>query len=251
MGVGPALPWKSASREEIRNKLIPPAIGAALMTIIAFVAGMRSVYGTLAFAFVGYAAMANLREYWIGVRARRTAHGEAWGTALVRLVNGNRRRYGGYVAHLGIFLVALGITASQTFRSEREATLKPGESMMIDGRSVKLRDVWGREERQRGVIGATLDISVNGETRGSAQPRMNFYPTSQTPIPTPDVQSSIFGDFYFNLESIREDGSAATVKVIHEPLVPWIWFGGLVVVIGALIGMAPGGRGREPRPTEG
>ena len=250
MGVGPALPWKSSTRAEIKDKLLVPTIGAAVLLIVALAAGMRSVYGALAFTFVGYAAMANLREYWIGMRARRAAHGEGWGTALVRLINGNRRRYGGYVAHLGIFLVALGIAASQSFRTEREATLKPGEAMILDGRTIKLKELWGRQEPQRAVIGATFDITVNGKARGTAEPRMNFYPTSQTPIPTPDVKSSILGDLYFNLQSIREDGSAATIKVIHEPLVPWIWFGGLVVVCGALIAMFPGGRVRESVTAE-
>ena len=117
MGVGPALPWKSATREELREKLLPPVAGAAVLTVLALLVGVRSAYGILAFAFVGYAVTANLREYWIGMSARHTAHGEGWGTALVRLVGGNRRRYGGYVAHLGVCLVALGVAASSSLRS--------------------------------------------------------------------------------------------------------------------------------------
>ncbi len=165
MGVGPALPWKSATREEVRAKLLPPAIGAAVLLVAALVAGARNVYAVMAFAFVGYAATANLREYWIGMRARRTAHGEAWGTALVRLVLGNRRRYGGYLAHLGVLLVASGVAASSTFRTEREATIGVGESLTLGRHTVRLAKVWGRNEPQRSVVGATLDVSVGGVAR--------------------------------------------------------------------------------------
>ena len=242
MGVGPALPWKAATREELKNKLLPPLIGALVLGAVALIAGARDVYAVLAFAFVGYAATANKREFWIGMQARHVAHGEGYATALVRLVGGNRRRYGGYVAHLGVLMVALGITASQEFRSEGEATLKKGEALTVAGRTVRLREVWGRREKQRDVIGATLEILSGDRVTGTIEPKMNIYPTSPQPVPTPDVRSTPLGDLYANLMSFREDGATATVKLIYEPLVPWIWLGGGVVVLGALIGGFPVGR---------
>jgi cytochrome c-type biogenesis protein CcmF len=131
MGVGPALPWKAATRAELRDKLVPPVAGALVLTVIAIVLGLRDPYAILVFAFVGYSAAANGREYLIGARARRAAHGESWMTAILRLVASNRRRYGGYIAHFGVFFVALGIAMSSTMRTEREATLKAGESMEV------------------------------------------------------------------------------------------------------------------------
>jgi cytochrome c-type biogenesis protein CcmF len=89
------------------------------------------------------------------------------------------------------------------------------------------------------VIGATLEVLAGGQVTGTLEPHMNFYPTSQQPVPTPDVRSSVAGDLYANLQAFRPDGSNATVKLIYEPMVPWIWFGGLVVVFGALIGISP------------
>ncbi|MGI9140102.1 MAG: heme lyase CcmF/NrfE family subunit [Gemmatimonadaceae bacterium] len=246
MGVGPALPWGSTTWEEARKRLVPPLAAAVAMGIIAVAAGARGVYSILAFAFVGYAAVGNLREYWVGMSARRRAHGENPAIALVRLIGGNRRRYGGYLAHIGILLVALGVAASSTFRSEREATLLPGESLTVAGHTVRLKSVWGREEPQRSVIGATMDVlGKDSSVIGTIHPRMNFYHVSDEPVPTPDVRSSIRGDLYVNLMAFESSGANATVKVIVEPLVPWIWFGGLVIVIGAAIGMFHGGR-RSP-----
>ncbi|MEO8333428.1 MAG: heme lyase CcmF/NrfE family subunit [bacterium] len=239
MGVGPALPWKSASRDELRAKLLPPIAGAAVMLVVALVMGISSLYGVLAFTFVGYSAASNLREFWLGARARRTAHGEDWITALVRLIGGNRRRYGGYIAHLGIFLVALGVTASSSLRAESEGTLKPGETLTVAGRTVRLKQVWGREERQRSVVGATMELVNGGRVTGTMEPRMNFYPLNDQPVPTPAVKSGVLGDLYLNLMAVRPDGSTATVKAIFEPLVPWIWFGGGVIVFGAIVGAWP------------
>ena len=200
------------------------------MGAIAILAGARGIYAILAFAFVGYAAMGNLREYWIGMRARRRAHGESWPTAFVRLIGGNRRRYGGYVAHIGALLVAVGVTASATFRTEREATLLPGETLTVAGRTVRLKGVWGREEPQRSVIGATVEVlAKDGKVAGILEPRMNFYRVSDQPVPTPDVRSSIKGDLYVNLMAFEPSGANATVKFCRAAR-PWIWFGGFVIV---------------------
>ncbi len=74
---------------------------------------------------------------------------------------------------------------------------------------------------------------------------MNFYPASQQPVPTPAVRSGFLGDLYVNLMAFKSDGSNATIKIIYEPLVPWIWLGGGVVVLGALVSMSPVGRRRS------
>ena len=241
MGVGPALPWGSTTWADARKRLYPPVISALILGAIAVFAGARGIYAILAFAFVGYAAMGNLREYWIGMRARHRAHGEGWATALVRLIRGNRRRYGGYLAHIGALFVALGITASSTFRTEREATLLPGQTLTVAGHTVRLKSVWGREEPQRSVIGTTLDVlGKNNAVIGTIEPRMNYYHVSDQPVPTPDVRSSVRGDLYVNLMAFETSGANATVKVIVEPLVPWIWLGGLIIVIGAVIGLFQG-----------
>ncbi|HEX8945362.1 MAG TPA: heme lyase CcmF/NrfE family subunit [Gemmatimonadaceae bacterium] len=249
MGVGPALPWKAATRAELKTKLVPPASGAAVLAVIAILMGIRNPYGLVVFAFVGYSAAANLREFWFGARARHAAHSEAWPTAVVRLIASNRRRYGGYIAHFGVFFVALGITASSSLRTENEATLKPGETLTISGRTVRLKELWGREEKQRSVVGATVEVLDGGKVSRTLEPRMNFYPTQQEPVPTPDVRSGVFGDLYLNLVAFRPDGSTATIKAIYEPLLPWIWFGGGVVVFGAIVSGWPTARRRTVIPV--
>ena len=246
MGVGPALPWRVATKETMRRQLLPPTVAAVVGLLVSLVIGVRSPYALAVFAFGAFALAANVREFIDGAMARRRAHGEAMPIALGRLVTANRRRYGGYVAHLGILIVALGIGASSTFRTEREATLRKGQSMDIGAFTVRLDDVFYREEPQRGVMAAAVTILRDGREAGQMEPRMNFYPTSDQPIPTPSVRSRPAGDLYINLQAFAEDGSTATLRVISEPLVPWIWAGGMIVCFGAIVSLTGGRRETAP-----
>ena len=239
MGVGPALPWRKGAGPELRGKLIPGVILGAVLGIAGYSSWARSPYAGLAFVFAGFALAVNVGEFVRGTQARVKAHGEGWLTAFSRLVSGNRRRYGGYVAHIGVVLVALGVTTSSTYKQEQEATLRPGESITLAGHTVRFKAAWGRKEQQREVIGATMELMNGDRLVAVIEPRMNYYPTQATPVVTPQVHSMFSGDLYLNLMAFKQDGSNVTVKVIWEPLVPWIWFGGYVVVLGAIVGIWP------------
>jgi cytochrome c-type biogenesis protein CcmF len=241
MGVGPALPWRKAAGPELKGRLLPGIVLGVLMLVGVLVAGGRSVYAMLAFLFAGFALGVNVQEFVRGANARVKAHGESWPMALVRLIAGNRRRYSGYIAHIGVVLVAVGVAASSTFKKEQEATLKPGETVTVAGKTLRFKSAWGRQERQREVIGATMELMDGDRVVGTIEPRMNYYPTSQQPVPTPDVRSGWTGDIYLNLMAFKQDGSNVTVKVIWEPLVPWIWIGGMVLCLGAILGAWPTG----------
>ena len=244
MGVGPALPWRRASNDVLKRQLLPPAIVSVIVAVLAVAIGTKDPYAVLTFAFGAFALTANLREYGTGIAARMRSHGEAFHVALARLVAANRRRYGGYLAHIGIVAVAVAIAASATFKIEREATLKPGETLSVGGHTVRLNQVWGREEPHRAVIGANVSVIRDGREVGQMDPRMNLYPTQEQPVPTPAVRSRPSGDLYINLMAFANDGSNATLRVIVEPLVPWIWAGGGIICLGALISLWPTTRRR-------
>jgi len=246
-GVGPALPWRAGRLAETGRRLLLPA-AAFVVTAVAsiVVAGTRDPYAVLAFGFGAFALVANAAEFWTGTRARRRATGEAWPVALVKLVRANRHRYGGYLAHIGLVSIAVGVAASSTFRRDVEATVRPGEAVALGSFSVRFDRVWGREEPQRFVIGADLTVFQDGREVGRLEPRLNFYRSSEQPITTPAVRSRASGDLYVNLLAFERDGSTATLQVILEPLVPWIWIGGGIIALGALIAAWPESRRRRP-----
>jgi cytochrome c-type biogenesis protein CcmF len=153
------------------------------------------------------------------------------------------RRYGGYIAHLGIIIMAVGITASSMLQVSHEATLRPGESMTIGDFNVRYQGMWAEDEASRLPVGATLEIERKGRSLGIMEPRLNYYPTQADPVPTPAVRSRMT-DLYLILLAFQSDGSSATISAIVEPLVIWIWIGGGIVGFGALFGLGLGMRVR-------
>jgi cytochrome c-type biogenesis protein CcmF len=214
--------------------------------VASVVLGLREVYTILAFAFGAFALVANLREYGTGVGARMRAHGEGPLVARGRLVAANHRRYGGYLAHLGVIAMAVGIAASSTFRKELDATLRPGESVLAPGGEYAIRfdELWGIDEPQRFVVGATTTVLKGEREIGTLGPRLNFYRTSDQPITTPAVRSRPTLDLYLNLMAFERDGSSVTLRILTEPLVFWIWLGGGIVGLGALSALWPQRRRR-------
>lgn len=252
MGVGPALPWRRSDLAEARRKLLAPAIVALIVAVGTAVLLTKNAYAIASFAFAAFAVVCNVREYWTGTAARRRAHGEAAPVALINLVAANRRRYGGYLAHIGVVCIALGVAASSAFRQEFDGTLKPGTTMRTGAFELKLDSLWGKEEPQRAVVGATVVVLRGGREVDRLTPRMNFYRTQDQPVPTPAVRSRPWGDLYLNLMAFEQDGSSATIRAITEPLVPWIWLGGLIVCLGAAVaGSGPARKRAAVRETLG
>lgn len=240
VGVGPMLPWRVAKMDELKRKLLAPSVALLVTLGVALVLGMRHVYGVLAFAFAAFSLTANVQEYVRGTSARRRAQGGGWLRALGGLVNANPRRYGGYFAHIGMIVLAVGVTASSVFRSERQATLRVGESVTLGEYTVRFDGMRTYQEPQRFVVGAQVTAFVDGTPVGTMLPRLNFYNTSAEPVATPDVRTRPDNDLYLTLLAFNEqDGSTATLSVIVEPLVGWIWVGGFMVTIGALFGIWP------------
>lgn len=248
LGVGPALPWRRVDREHLRRRFLVPGAVLLAVAVGSIALGVRSVYTVLAFAFGAFAIVSNLQEYVVGARARMRAHGENPAVALGRLVGANPRRYGGYLAHLGILLMAVGIAASSSFRAEREVTLRPGEAVTIEDYTVRFDEIWARQEPHRDVVGANLAVLRGGERIGSLNPRLNYYAArGGEPITTPAVRTTVARDLYANLLAFARDGSTVTIHVLVIPAVGWIWWGGLVVGAGALLALWPGLRTRRRR----
>jgi cytochrome c-type biogenesis protein CcmF len=247
MGVGPALPWRRASGDEVKRKLAAPAAAAVLVLIGCIVFRVPSVLATLAFSFAAFALVANSWEFVIGARARMRAHGENVFRALGRLTMANRHRYGGYIAHLGVILIVVGIAASSTYKQEFDRTLRLNETQNVGGFDLTLKRVWAAEEPQRFVVGADVEIHRDGQRITMLDPRLNYYPMQQEPIPTPSVREANI-DLYLNLMAFERDGSAATVTFFIEPLVTWIWIGTIVLMIGVIIALLPDRRRRAPTP---
>ncbi|MBI4408188.1 MAG: heme lyase CcmF/NrfE family subunit [Gemmatimonadetes bacterium] len=241
LGVGPALPWGRPSAA-LRRRFLVPLAGLLLAVAVAALRGAHQPYALLVFGFGAFAALSNMAEFAGAARARVRAHGEGPARALLRVIAAHRRRYGGYTAHLGVVALAVGIAASSSLRREREATLPAGGILEVAGYGLRLDRLWAEEEPQRFVIGSDVTLLEAGRERGRLEPRLNYYGGRSEPLTTPAVQSRATRDIYVTLMAFENDGSSATLKAVVEPLVAWIWVGGLMIALGAVIALWPGRR---------
>jgi cytochrome c-type biogenesis protein CcmF len=239
LGVGPALPWRRADAAELKRRLRAPSIALVVVAIAALGLGQRNGFAIAAYAFSAFALTTNLQEYWVGTRARMRAQGENAFLAFRRLVTANRHRYGGYLAHIGIIVAAVGVTASSSSIIESEATLAPGATMSLAGYDFKLEQVWGREQPHRFTVGTDVTVSKNGRTVAEMNPLQHYYKSSDTPVPTPAVKSSVARDIYITLMAFDAQGKSATLRVFIKPLIVWIWAGGGIMCLGAGFGLWP------------
>ena len=239
MGVGPLLPWHRTTREELYHRVRVPGAVLVGTFVAAFALGVRDVYALLVFAFGTFALATVVREFWRGTEARMRGKDENVAVALRRLISSNGHRYGGYVSHAGLVIAVIGIAASSAFKLEREVTLTPGQSVTVGGYTARFDQVWGRQEAQRTTIGADVTLLRGSKVVGHLEPTQHFYQSSDEPVPTPSVHSTPARDVYVNLMAFQENGSSATLRVLVEPMVIWIWLGGLIVCVGAGIALWP------------
>jgi cytochrome c-type biogenesis protein CcmF len=242
MGVGPALPWGRASRDGLERKFVLSGAAMLAVAVVAVALGLRNLYAVMAFAFAAFALVTNVAEFVTPARARMKTRSEGPLRALGRVAMSNPRRYGGYFAHLGVVILAVGITASSALQTSYEATLRPGESMQAEAYTLRFERMWAQDQPQRFSVGATLSASKNGREIGTMEPRLNYYPAQEDPVPTPAVRSRMT-DLYVVLMAFQPDGSSATISAIVEPLVSWIWTGGVMVALGSTFGLVFGRRG--------
>jgi cytochrome c-type biogenesis protein CcmF len=251
-GVGPALPWRRGSGELLRGKFRWPGVAALVAGVVLWVAGVHAPLAWLTFVLAVFSAGLLLEEFVAPTLARHATTGESWAGALWRVSTSNRRRYGGYVVHAGILVIAVGIAASATFRREGEWNIARGGTQPFGRYQVRFDSVWAVHEPNRdGVIAATT-VYADGRLLTRLSPRLNYYPTRMEPIGTPAVRESLGEDIYLVLIAYTPDGSQATIKAIATPLVGWIWLGGGIVGLGALFALWPvAPPGRRPRgPTQ-
>ncbi len=245
MGVGPALPWRRAGRRQLERSFAWPAIIGAAAGLGAFALGVGYFLPILTIAFAAFVLTTIAEEFRKGIAARRRIAERSFLGALRDLFSRTGQRYGGYVVHVGVIVIALAISVSWTWKTEREMTLRPGERLDIKDYEVELVEVWAHEEPHRFVIGATFAAYRDGRGIGEEQPRINFYKATGQNIATPAVKSSLTSDLYLTLMAVDpEGGDHATVRAIVNPGIVWLWIGGMIMGVGALIAIWPWGRSR-------
>jgi cytochrome c-type biogenesis protein CcmF len=255
MGVGPALPWGTASWSTVRQRFSLPLVAALLVLAVGLAGGLRGMapLGTLALAaFVGTVLVDEIVR---GAGARARSRGEPPATAIWRLASRNRRRYGGYAVHLGVLVMAVGVAISSGMAIDRTVTLAPGEAASIGGYEVRHeRLVVEPLADDARVIETRAELTYSGAGDGDLRTALRDYPSSATAIATPAVRTSLGEDLYVTLLAADPVSGAVTVHLFVNPLVVWIWIGGAIVAASCAFAIWPEARPsavavEQPRPA--
>ena len=247
MGIGPQLPWHGASRATLERQFTAPIVAAAFGALAALITGTTALPAVLTYALGAFVLATVVQEFARGVRARRTLHGEGGVAAFANLFRRSGRRYGGYVVHIGIVLVALAVATSQARTVDAERTLAPGDSLDVAGYTIRLEAIRPVSEPQRDSIVADLAISGNGASE-HLRPALVQYPNSAAAVGSPGIGAGLRDDLYTILAAYdQRTFSWATIRTRVIPGVSWLWLGGAVVGIGAIIAALPAPRRRVVR----
>jgi len=259
-GIGPLIAWRRASLPNLRRQFAVPATTGGLTLLVLLVGGMRDLYALLAIALGGFVAATIAQEFARGTRARHRQYAEVYPLAFARLLGRNRRRYGGYIVHTGIVILFVAF-AGMAFKTETEATLRPGES-------ASLRSPYGHtytfthlgisqyDALNRQITAATVEVRRNGKPIGFLTPEKRQHvdglgrPTFQ-PSTEPSIMSMLREDIYTVLGGTVNGTEQAVFRFTINPLVWWVWYGGMIVALGGLIVMWPGGSPSARRAQAG
>jgi cytochrome c-type biogenesis protein CcmF len=244
MGIGPLIAWRRASLSSLKRVFFWPTAFALAVGILLIVVGAgSSIPGLIAYTFSAFVAATIVLEFARGTAARRALSGEPVPRAFASLVARNRRRYGGYVVHAAIVLLAIGIAGSSAYDTSRTARLAPGQSLKVRDYTLVYRGVNSRRSSNAVETRATIDVFRGGGRIAVMHPGKNAYPVEQQVSNEVAIRSDwLTGeDLFLITEQVNRNGTI-DFKAIINPLVNMIWLAGLVFVLGSVITLWPDAR---------
>ncbi|MGH7570711.1 MAG: heme lyase CcmF/NrfE family subunit [Gemmatimonadota bacterium] len=250
LGIGPMIAWRRASRRNLQRNFRIPLLVLVGAGIAAVALGIRQWYAVSVIAFGAFVLSTIGLELWRGTRARMRSREVGPASALLGLIGKNRRRYGGYIVHIGVVFVFAGI-AGALFVSERSVRMRPGDEIEIGPFNVLYRgtDIEGGPNYTATV--ANLTVSDGRTEPRRMRPERRFYPLAQEQVTTEvAIWSRPFEDFYAIQESYQPGADAVDVTLLVNPMMLWIWIGGGIMVIGILTALSTRTGSRRRRREE-
>ena len=237
-GVCPLIAWRKASPHNLRRHFLYPLTLAFLATAVLYTVGMRQIMALIALAIYLFASGTIVLEFYRGTRVHWLSSRVTVVQAFLTLIRRNRRRYGGYIIHFGVVLIFLGITGSSAYQIEQDLVLRPGASAVVGTFTLQFTQMTSvLQPTYEGVL-ATIQVSRHGRQLTTLYPEKRLYFAQNQPTTEVALRTSLFDDLYIILAGFEPSG-VATFKVFVNPLVLWLWIGGLVIVMGTIIVLWP------------
>jgi cytochrome c-type biogenesis protein CcmF len=241
MGIAPLSAWRYSTSKTLGKAVWKPFVASLVVVAVLLFGGMRSWPSILGFWLCAFVVFVTIYEFWRATWARHNTRGENILLALWYLVGKNRRRYGGYIIHLGVVLMALGIIGIELFQTETQGTIPQGGEISLGHYTIRFDklSVWDTNDG-RNIALAEVSVYKDGKYVGQLSPRREYYYESQQPMTIAGLRSKPEDDLYVLLVDWQPlSTSAATFKVYHNPLVWWLWCGAFVFIIGTIVAAWP------------
>jgi cytochrome c-type biogenesis protein CcmF len=242
MAVAPLSAWGHSTLQTLGRAIWKSSAAAAVVTVFLTITYTQNIYALVGFFLVALVLFATGHEFWRGAMARRKAQGENFLTALANLMGRNRRRYGGYIIHISMALMAIGILGIEIFQKETQGTLAAGEELNIAGYTIQYRELasWNSPGEGVNYTRAVVDVYENGVYLGQLAPRVDYYYDAQQNMTIPGQRSTLRDDLYILLVDWQPVSSiSATFKIYVNPLVNWLWIGSILFLFGVIFAAWP------------
>lgn len=245
MGVGPVLPWGKPKMDVVLKQFIVPGSVGGVVALVSVLLGIREPLVVLTLALCAFAAVVSLDQIFRPVFERIRKRGESVSQAMQRVTAGHRRRVGGHVVHLAIFLLVAAVAVSSAYKTSAEASLTKGQTFEIGDYQITYVDTKVREYSHKRSVFAEIEVRQGGEVIRTLEPTLNFYARQREPIGTPDVMSGPGDDLYLSLLSYKPDGSRVGIRAFQIPMVAWLWWSIPLIAMGSAISLWPKRRSRK------
>ncbi|HKV64391.1 MAG TPA: heme lyase CcmF/NrfE family subunit [Candidatus Acidoferrum sp.] len=240
-GVGPLLAWRKTSTESLkRNFGWPLAIGVAAGAI-AFALGFRHLYSWVCLILCVFVASTVLLEFYRGAKVIRSRSGASLVASAVDLTMRNTRRYGGYIVHTGMVFVFIGL-AGAAFNRDVQKDMRQGETLQIGPYTLVMQGFDTKPEKNYTAQRLLVEVLEDNKPTMMLYPEKRKFSTTEENGTMVAIRSTLQEDLYVVFAGMSPDTQLPVVHAYLNPLVKWLWFGGVVVVFGTLVAMLPNRR---------
>jgi cytochrome c-type biogenesis protein CcmF len=239
MAIGPVLPWRHATWVSVRHAILVPGAITLLITAAVVVVEVRNIAAIVGIAVSTLVAVSITQELIRGTRARHRAIGSAYPLAFLQLIASNRPRYGGYIVHLAVVMLAFGIIGSSFYGLERDVILNIGESAAIGAYSVEFISTDTTVFADRTERTALMSLMKNGSFVGLVEAWHGFYPSFSMLSTRAGIRSTPVEDLYVIFSELQPNGQTASFRILVNPMVWWMWLAGPFVILGTIVALWP------------
>jgi cytochrome c-type biogenesis protein CcmF len=240
-GVGPLLAWRKTSLESLKRNFAWPLLVGVIGGAILFAMGFREIYSVICFTLCIFVAATILMEFYRGANVIRVRSNSSFVTSAIELTLRNTRRYGGYIVHMGMVLIFIGL-AGAAFNKDVQKELEPGQSMQIGKYTLLLQNLDVKAEANFTGNRLIVEVFEHGKPLMMLYPERRVFETNQETGTMVAIYSTLREDLYVVYAGQSPGNNLPVIHAYLNPLVKWIWFGGVIVVFGTIVALMPNRR---------